>query len=246
MIPAHRNASADSSLRNPFPRKKHFSTASFFAHVTSAVFILWPGALFAQQTGRAGRPTVDEQVRTPAERPESARTAQEQVTTDDLSKLASRIVTTMREAESRLAEGRLDGETGELQGQINTDLAKLRAALEQQASQPVPVPGDDAQQQTSEGGSSSTGGTGDPGRPGGPSTEGESAEGDRPGDFTDTELERRRNLATAVWGHLPEKERDEMLGAFSERFLPAYDDLVRQYYEALATRKAQGADAPSP
>ncbi len=46
-------------------------------------------------------------------------------------------------------------------------------------------------------------------------------------------------MATSVWGYLPEQRRDEMLGAFSERFLPSYDELVRQYYESLATRKPQ-------
>jgi hypothetical protein len=44
-------------------------------------------------------------------------------------------------------------------------------------------------------------------------------------------------LATAAWGHLPPKVREQMRSAISEEFLPEYDELIRRYYEALATRR---------
>lgn len=196
------------------------------------MFTFLPCMLWAQETGQS-----ESSLEAPVELIEPAPAPSDEQSADGLPELAGRIVTDMRAAESRLADGRLDEATGELQDRIQADIARLLATLEQQASQPAPVPGDDSQQQTTGTDSSSSGGTGDPGGPSG--SQGESSEGDRPGEITEAELERRRNLATSVWGHLPEKERDEMLGTFSERFLPAYDDLVRQYYEALFRRKAQ-------
>lgn len=39
-----------------------------------------------------------------------------------------------------------------------------------------------------------------------------------------------------VWGHLPEKMRQEMDLYFREQFMPRYSDLLRQYYSSLAER----------
>jgi hypothetical protein len=45
-----------------------------------------------------------------------------------------------------------------------------------------------------------------------------------------------RKLAKDVWGHLPPALREELLNVYSEKYLPKYEDLVRRYYEALATK----------
>ena len=37
-----------------------------------------------------------------------------------------------------------------------------------------------------------------------------------------------------VWGHLPEKMRQEMDSYFKERFMPRYNDLLKQYYSNIA------------
>ena len=37
-----------------------------------------------------------------------------------------------------------------------------------------------------------------------------------------------------VWGHLPEKARQEMDQYFREQFMPRYSDLLKQYYSSLA------------
>jgi hypothetical protein len=37
-----------------------------------------------------------------------------------------------------------------------------------------------------------------------------------------------------VWGHLPEKMRQEMDSYFKERFMPRYNDLLKQYYSTIA------------
>jgi hypothetical protein len=39
-----------------------------------------------------------------------------------------------------------------------------------------------------------------------------------------------------VWGHLPEKMRQEMDSYFKERFMPRYSDLLKQYYSTIAER----------
>lgn len=50
-------------------------------------------------------------------------------------------------------------------------------------------------------------------------------------------LERRRNLATSVWGHLPDRLREQMQQSYRERYLPGYEDLVERYYEILAEQQ---------
>lgn len=47
----------------------------------------------------------------------------------------------------------------------------------------------------------------------------------------------RPGLADAVWGHLPPREREELLRTFNERYLPRYDSWVRRYFEALAEER---------
>ena len=41
---------------------------------------------------------------------------------------------------------------------------------------------------------------------------------------------------TDLWGHLPEKLREQMMQAFSETFLPRYEAMLNQYYKTLADR----------
>lgn len=42
-----------------------------------------------------------------------------------------------------------------------------------------------------------------------------------------------------IWGHLPEKMRQEMDLYFREQFMPRYSDLLRQYYSSLAERNGK-------
>src|SRR5690606_2340290 len=89
------------------------------------------------------------------------------------------------------------------------------------------------QQQQQQDSSSQQDGENDPG-----AASKESEERTARGKETDAERERRLGLSTAAWGHLPPKVREQMRSAFSEEYLPQYDALVRQYYEALARRRA--------
>jgi hypothetical protein len=45
---------------------------------------------------------------------------------------------------------------------------------------------------------------------------------------------RRRRLEVDVWGHLPEKLREQLLSTYGEKVVPQYQDLVRRFYEALS------------
>lgn len=157
-----------------------------------------------------------------------------------------RLIDDTRAAASRLQEGELGPDTRQLQTQI---LADLDALLEQ-AAPPSPPPQngaasqDQQQQQDAQGGQQkdespqdSQPGQDDEGRSDDPSKE--SQERSAQGTQIDAERQRRLGLSTAAWGHLPPKVREQMRSAFSEEYLPQYDALVRQYYEALARRRAE-------
>jgi hypothetical protein len=48
------------------------------------------------------------------------------------------------------------------------------------------------------------------------------------------------DLYKDVWGHLPERLRQEMDLYYREQFMPRYQELLRQYYSSLAERKRPG------
>jgi hypothetical protein len=143
----------------------------------------------------------------------------------------------MQTAARRLADGQLDEETAQLHEEIMDQLRRVMDAARQPAPLPVPsdIPGS-----SSDNGSNTSGGTGD--EPQGSQRTSDAAESTElpgEGELSEGEIQHRRKLATSVWGHLPPRLRDKMAGAFSERFLPQYDDLVRRYYESLATDAAE-------
>lgn len=47
--------------------------------------------------------------------------------------------------------------------------------------------------------------------------------------------ERRAGLVREAWGHLPQRLREQLLNAGSDRTLPQYDSMIRSYFESLAT-----------
>lgn len=44
-------------------------------------------------------------------------------------------------------------------------------------------------------------------------------------------------IAKEVWGHLPDKMRQEVSQYYREQYLPRYNELLKQYYTALAERE---------
>lgn len=49
------------------------------------------------------------------------------------------------------------------------------------------------------------------------------------------EAARKKKLEMDVWGHLPPHLREELLNTYGDRMLPKYEQLVKQFYEALST-----------
>ena len=45
-----------------------------------------------------------------------------------------------------------------------------------------------------------------------------------------------------VWGHLPERLRQEMDLYYREQFMPRYSELLKQYYSALAEQRKKSGD----
>jgi len=39
-----------------------------------------------------------------------------------------------------------------------------------------------------------------------------------------------------VWGHLPEKLRQQAMQSYKEQFMPRYNELLKQYYSNIAER----------
>jgi hypothetical protein len=169
----------------------------------------------------------------------------------------ARVVDHARSAQERLQAGQVDDETTALQRQIVADLDELLADIDQHGRQPstgtqpardTGFPSSAIAPETSGAAQQGTPGA-DPGEgsapdPGAPSLE--SAERSAPAESPEVARERRLGLATAAWGHLPPKERERMRSAFSETYLPQYDDLLRRYYQALASRRRAHTPSESP
>ncbi len=58
------------------------------------------------------------------------------------------------------------------------------------------------------------------------------------GEQTQTQMNEVKDALRRIWGHLPEKEREEMIGALGEQFLPKYERLIEDFYKRLAERPA--------
>ena len=54
------------------------------------------------------------------------------------------------------------------------------------------------------------------------------------GQLSDDQLKGNERIVRAIWGHLPEKLREEMQQAFKETDLPKYRPLIEQYFRAIA------------
>lgn len=60
------------------------------------------------------------------------------------------------------------------------------------------------------------------------------------GDSTETQMSDVKDALRRIWGHLPDKEREEMIGALGEQFLPKYERLIEAFYKRLAERPPGG------
>jgi hypothetical protein len=92
-------------------------------------------------------------------------------------------------------------------------------------------------------GKQGSGGTGQAGTGSGAETAGpprDSTNRIERGDKQPTETVDAKDVLRRIWGHLPEKLRDEMQASFSEQFLPKYERLIEEYYKRLAEERPTG------
>jgi hypothetical protein len=171
-----------------------------------------------------------------------------------------RVAKGMRSASEKL-DGKVTGdETTKIQEQVIRDLDELIKQL--QNPPPNGGGGGGGGGGSSEGGSSKSGGGGGSsrqqqagdgkGRPQGgtPKQQPQGGGGEQGGkdrkdaegsdERTDSERKaaaeaaRKKKLEIDVWGHLPPHLRDQLLNTYGERMLPKYEQLVKQFYEALS------------
>ena len=135
----------------------------------------------------------------------------------------------MRAASERIAQSDTSEETQATQGNVVKELEKL---IEQ------------AKKQGASGNKSASGkGTGKAGAGDGQAQPGNPQEStDRVGkaNTEPTQKTEVKDLLRRIWGHLPEKQRDEMQNAFSDQFLPKYEKLIEEYFQRLAEERATG------
>ncbi|MBL8849984.1 MAG: hypothetical protein JNG89_09875 [Planctomycetaceae bacterium] len=178
-------------------------------------------------TGAASEPDSTEAVEQP---PSSDAPAVSSAASDDLRNLAAETVQLMQQAQAGLADGPLTDDTNTLQAGILERLQQLAELARRQATKSA-----SGQSQASGSRSAAAPNAGDGQGAGGRNDDAaESSEAATGAAEPETGETTATNLATSVWGHLPARQRDRMRSRFSERFLPQYEQLVRQYYEALA------------
>lgn len=158
----------------------------------------------------------------------------------------ARVRTSMQQVQSMLTQADGDGQPGTakfaspVQHEILSDLDKLIADLSKkcqccngqcqggQCNKP-PKPGDK------------------PGKPGTAAGSGRTAardSTDRLDRSTAKPVDKGEvnEMVKALWGHLPERNREQMLQSFSDEFLPKYEIEIEQYYRRLS--EGQG-ESPS-
>jgi hypothetical protein len=176
-----------------------------------------------------------------------------------------RAINGMWNSKKRVAGSDTGRETQEIQNQIVKDLEQLLALLkkQQQNRQNSPQPnrnqgqnGDQSpnDRQKTQKGQTDPQNSGAKSEPqGGRRNEGQSSDSEErtdPARLAAAEEARRARMSKDVWGHLPPHLRTAMQNAFSENYLPRYEELVKKYYESLAEknrkRQSRGETRISP
>ena len=139
----------------------------------------------------------------------------------------AKIAEQMRTVESRINERDTSAETQNLQKQIVGDLAALLEEAKKQGGQKKPGQGSGAGQDQAGAGGNPTAG---PAR--------DSTDRIERGDAEAAETADVKDVLRRMWGHLPDKARDQMQSSLSEEFLPKYQRLIEEYYKRLAESPA--------
>jgi hypothetical protein len=160
------------------------------------------------------------------------------------------IVKRMKAAQTRLKDGDTGPDTRGIQEQVVQDLEKLIDAASRQSnssrsSQKSPS-GVKSPKESENGSPQQSQAAPRSGADGASATTGGAAPGKRGGTRTPragqakVAISGRGSLVREVWGHLPPAVRERVRVDFSETVLPAYDELVRRYFEALLEESPRG------
>jgi hypothetical protein len=158
----------------------------------------------------------------PTETDAAAATADSQ---NPLANLAER----MRTVERRIARHDTSAVTQDEQAQILKDIAAL---LDDTRS------GQGNQKPESKGNGSAQAGMGTGNAAAGPPRD--STNRIERGTKEQTETADVKDVLRRIWGHLPEKRREEMQASLSEQFLPKYERMIEEYYKRLAEERPAG------
>ena len=199
---------------------------------------------------RDGRGKSDEEL--PSE-PADSDDDDDDVTKDEIDRL-EQAIELMRTASEKIASEDTSSETQKLQERAVKNLEELLELLKKQQNgrsrQSLPMDQQD-QDQSQKQRQKLKPGQGDPRnsgknkRPGSPNDQNgrrndeksnDSQERADPARSAAAEQTRRQSMVKDVWGHLPPHVREAMQNAFSEKYLPKYEELVKKYYEALAEK----------
>lgn len=140
----------------------------------------------------------------------------------------------MYSAAEQLAKGRLSN-SNQLQRQAADDIRKLSEALIRQSD-----PSKESQSTAQDGGS-------------GKKTRSFNKPGARPSETTESisdqlvDIDSREQVAALVdelWGHLPERQREQILQPLGADFLPEYSEDIKEYFRALASPAEEGQQSP--
>jgi hypothetical protein len=134
----------------------------------------------------------------------------------------------MKQVQERIDARDTASGTQQKQKAISEQLAKL---LEQAQKKPAGGQSGDKNQQGSNSAQAGTESGNASSRPGQQSTQRLEQ-----GDAAETQMNDIKDALRRIWGHLPEKEREEMIGALGEQFLPKYERLIEAFYKRLAER----------
>jgi hypothetical protein len=172
-----------------------------------------------------------------------------------------RAVQSMKAAKEKLAAGQTGAPTQDLQKQVLAALDELLKTPPQPPSPNQSGSGGGGQSQDSQRSSSQdkdqskSSAQGKPSGVGGEQQAGEQRNRSQADDSEERTGPRRtgvaaplprRRLEVDVWGHLPEKVREQLLNGYGERMVPQYEALVRKFYESLADTAAEPDRPASP
>jgi hypothetical protein len=133
----------------------------------------------------------------------------------------------MRDVQQRLAQSDSGDETQTLQKEIVDDLETLIEQAKKGGN-------NNKQQQGKQKRQTSSKQVGQQAQPNNQASEPQDGAKARPGDVSDEQKAANARIVRAVWGHLPEKMREEMQQASQDTGLPKYRSLIELYFRAIA------------